>query len=183
MNTPRLQDPRDHRSTDKSLNFDAVRRLLAQHAAGYTDRLEPGLAFCLLHRGEPVLTECHGFANIEHRVPLGPQTRFQLASMSKQFTSAALVMLAHQERLSLDAPIGSWLTELPPALAALTARDLLAMRTGLPEAGHLSWLVAGSSHHAWRSHHNVVETLKVFAHRNRSPGGRDLYSNSNYILA
>ncbi|HZF80411.1 MAG TPA: serine hydrolase domain-containing protein, partial [Rubrivivax sp.] len=163
--------------------FEDVRRLLAQHAAGYTDRIEPGLAFTLLHRGVPVLSEFHGFANIEHRVRLGPKTRLQLASMSKQFTAAALVMLAHQDRMSLDAPIGTWLGDLPPSLGDFTARDLLAMRTGLLEAGQLSWLVTGSPHHAWRSHHHVVETVKGCAHRNHTPGGRDLYSNSNYILA
>ena len=163
--------------------LEAVSALLAQHAAGYGDRGEPGLAVTVLHRGVPVLTEFHGRANMEHQVPLGPQTRFQLASMSKQFTAAALVMLAAQGRLSLDAPIGNWLVELPPALGELTARDLLAMRTGLPEAGHLSWLVAGDAHHPWRTHRNVVETLKVFAHRNRTPRGRDVYSNSNYVLA
>ena len=91
---------------DKAARIDA---LFAGWGAG-----APGGALTLLRGGAPVLERRFGLANLEHGVPIGPETRFHIASITKTFVGAACALLHHQGRLDLDADITSWIPELRP---------------------------------------------------------------------
>src|SRR5437879_10284668 len=62
----------------------------------------PGLSLAVLRGDSVVLARGYGYANVEHRVPATDSTVYQSGSVGKQFTAAAIVMLAEQGRLSLD---------------------------------------------------------------------------------
>lgn len=151
--------------------------------APYAEAGEPGVALLVLHHGRPLLTRGWGLASIESGTALSSVTRMQLASMSKQFTAAAFLVLQARGALSLDARIGSLTDAVAPSLAGFTLRQLLSMRGGLMEAGHMAWFATGDTHHRWRDDRNTLATAAALAHRNRTPGVRDLYSNTHYVLA
>ncbi|HKF96935.1 MAG TPA: serine hydrolase domain-containing protein, partial [Steroidobacteraceae bacterium] len=91
----------------------------------------PGACVLVLRDGVPLFRRAYGLADLEQRVPAVPATNYRLASMTKQFTAAAILLLAEDGRLSLDDPIRKWLPELPPAAAPMTIRQLLTHVSGL----------------------------------------------------
>ncbi len=59
--------------------------------------------------GEVLLRQCYGMANLEHQVPNAPQTKFRLASVTKQFTATAILQLRDRGLLDIDRPISNYL--------------------------------------------------------------------------
>ncbi len=90
------------------------------------DGMQPGAAVLVLRDGEPVFRRGYGLAVVEDGTAVTPQTNFRLASISKQFTAAAILLLAQDGKLSLDDRIKRWLPTLPPAADAITIRQLLS---------------------------------------------------------
>jgi CubicO group peptidase (beta-lactamase class C family) len=82
--------------------------------------------------GNALFQKAYGFADREHHTPNTPQTRFHIASISMQFTAAAVLRLADRRQLSLDDPIGAVLPGIPGA-DRITIRNLLTERSGLPD--------------------------------------------------
>mgnify|MGYP001765662409 CR=1 FL=1 len=62
----------------------------------------PGASVMVIHRGKAVLAKGYGLANIEENIPCGTNTNFRLASVTKQFTAMAVMILAERKQLSLD---------------------------------------------------------------------------------
>ena len=91
----------------------------------------PGASVLVLRDGAPVFRRAYGMADLEQHTAATPATNYRLASMTKQFTAAAILLLAEDGRLSLDDPIGKWLPSLLPAAAAVTIRQLLTHTSGL----------------------------------------------------
>ncbi|MBS0660799.1 MAG: serine hydrolase [Verrucomicrobia bacterium] len=82
--------------------------------------------------GRPILSRGYGLANAELNVPNQPRTVFRLASVTKQFTAAAILLLQERGRLSVHDPISRHLPDCPPAWEAITIRHCLTMTSGLP---------------------------------------------------
>src|SRR5882672_7909791 len=85
----------------------------------------PGCAVGVATDGTPVLAKGYGMADLEHDVPIGADTIFEGGSVSKQFTAAAVMLLARDGTLSLDDQVRKYIPELPDyeALAAPTPPD------------------------------------------------------------
>lgn len=92
----------------------------------------PGCAVAVVEDGRVVLAKGYGFADLRRRLPITPRTLFDIASASKQFTAASVLLLAARGRLSLDDDIRRYLPELPRHGAAITLRQLLHHTSGLP---------------------------------------------------
>jgi CubicO group peptidase (beta-lactamase class C family) len=90
----------------------------------------PGCALMVRHNGKVVLAAGYGFANLEHNVTVTPQTVFQSASVGKQFTAMAVMILIEEKKLDLDDTISKYL-DLPNAWSAITVRHLLTHTSGL----------------------------------------------------
>lgn len=90
----------------------------------------PGCALMVRHNGKVVLAAGYGFANLEHNVPVTPQTVFQSTSVGKQFTAMAVMILIEEKKLDLDDSISKYL-DLPNAWSAITVRHLLTHTSGL----------------------------------------------------
>src|SRR5205807_8631716 len=82
-------------------NIDALMR-------NYTGAV-PGAAVLLLHDGQPIVRAGYGLADVETDTPATPETNYRLASVTKQFTAASILLLAEDGRLALDDRVRKWL--------------------------------------------------------------------------
>jgi CubicO group peptidase (beta-lactamase class C family) len=108
----------------------------------FTVGLSPGCAVAVAEDGRVVLARGYGFADLSRRLPITPRTVFDVASVSKQFTAACVLLLAERGRLALDDDVRKYVPELPrwdagagaagTAGATITLRHLLHHTGGLP---------------------------------------------------
>src|SRR5439155_11836500 len=94
--------------------------------APYATARTPGCAVGVTRAGELVFSKGYGMADLTRGTRIGPDTRFYLASLSKQFTAMSVVLLAQDGRLSLDDDIRRWVPEVPSFGAVITLRHLLS---------------------------------------------------------
>jgi CubicO group peptidase (beta-lactamase class C family) len=101
----------------------------AYHAAGLFDG-----AVLIAHRGRILFEQAYGMADPDAARPNTLDTRFALASITKQFTAAAVMLLVEEGVVRLEAPIGTYLLELRPEIGdAVTVHQLLRHTSCLPE--------------------------------------------------
>ena len=143
----------------------------------------PGCAVGADVRGEPVIRAAYGSADLEHAVPITTDTIFEAGSVSKQFTAAAVVLLARAGRLSLDDPVRKYVPELPDFGAPLTIRHLLHHTSGLRDWGNLVALAGWPRTTRVHTHAHVLDVLSRQGTLNFPPGTRWSYTNSGYNLA
>src|SRR5688572_14450964 len=93
--------------------------------ASWNSRQTPGCAVGVARNGETILERAYGMANLEYDAPNTPATIFEAGSVAKQFTAAAVALLAQQGKLSLDDDIRKYLPELPDYGTAITIRQML----------------------------------------------------------
>jgi CubicO group peptidase (beta-lactamase class C family) len=91
----------------------------------------PGVSLAVLREGKIILLKSYGLANVEYQVPVKPETVFQSGSIGKQFTAAAVMILAQENRLSLDDKISKYFPDVPPAWKDITVWNLLTHTSGL----------------------------------------------------
>ena len=92
----------------------------------------PGLALAVVRDGTVVKLQGYGAANLEHDVPVTPDTVFELASLTKQFTASAIMTLVEDSRVKLDDSITVYLANCPETWKPITVRHLLTHTSGLP---------------------------------------------------
>lgn len=138
----------------------------------------PGASVLVIHDGAPLLRRSFGMADLEAGNAATPQTNYRLASVSKQFTAASILLLAEDGRLRLDDPVRRWLPSLPEATAAVTVRHLLTHTGGLIDYEDV--MDPGDP----RQVHDV-DVLRLLEQQDRTyfaPGHGYRYSNSGYAL-
>jgi CubicO group peptidase (beta-lactamase class C family) len=91
----------------------------------------PGVSLAVIRNGEIVLAKGYGLANLEHQVPVKPETIFQSGSMGKQFTATAVMMLVEEGKLSLDDKLIKFFPDGPEAWRNITVRHLLTHTSGM----------------------------------------------------
>ena len=95
----------------------------------------PGSVGCALGvslDGEIVYKKGYGFANLDWDIPITPTTAFYTGSVAKQFTAAAIALLADEGKLDLDDDIRQYLPEMPVRDPAITVRQVVHHMSGLP---------------------------------------------------
>ncbi|MGJ4730164.1 serine hydrolase domain-containing protein [Luteimonas sp. SDU101] len=146
--------------------------------AAYAEEGGPGAALLVLHDGAPVLRAAYGLADLEQDRPVTPATAFRLASVSKQFTAAAILLLAQDGTLSIDDPLRRWLPSLPAATEGITLHHLLTHTSGLVDYEDLPpEPLDGQVQDA-----DVLRLLEAVDRLDFAPGSRYRYSNSGYVL-
>src|SRR5437762_4743458 len=91
---------------------DTLSRWVDSIFAPYASLKSPGCAVGVTEHGVLVFTKAYGAADLEHKTPISSDTRFYIASLSKQFTAMSIVLLSQQGKLSLDDPIRKWVPEV-----------------------------------------------------------------------
>jgi CubicO group peptidase (beta-lactamase class C family) len=143
----------------------------------------PGCAVGLAKDGTTLYTRGYGSANLEYGAPLTDSTVLESGSVAKQFTSAAIVLLSQDGKLSLDDDIRKYLPEVPTfGGAKITIRHLMTHTSGLRD----QWGLLGiEGRGPGRQVHSPMTTLDLVTHQkmlNFPPGSRYLYSNTGYAL-
>jgi len=93
----------------------------------------PGLALAVIKDGKMVIARGYGLANVEHQVPVKPETIFQSGSTGKQFTATAVMMLVEEGKLSLDDKITRYFPDGPEAWQNITVRHMLTHTSGMTD--------------------------------------------------
>ncbi len=91
----------------------------------------PGCAVGVIQDGTTVFSKGYGLANIEHSVPITPQTMFYMASLSKQFTALAVLLLEQDGMLQLTDSVRETIPELPSYADDVTIYHLLTHTSGI----------------------------------------------------
>ena len=108
---------------------DAVRDLVTAEMAR---SMTPGIAIAVVGPDGTGRVEGFGQANIEHAVPVHADTLFKTGAVGMQFTAAAIMLLAEDGKIDLDAPVSRYLRQAPVKWARVTVRQLLTHTSGLP---------------------------------------------------
>ena len=138
----------------------------------------PGAALLVLKDGKPLLRRGYGLADLERHAKVTPQTDFRLASVSKQFTAAAILLLAEDGKLKLDDPVRRWLPSLPATTDKVTLRQLLSHTGGLVDYEDL----IPPDQTAQLDDQDVLRLLSATPRSYFAPGSAYRYSNSGYVL-
>jgi CubicO group peptidase (beta-lactamase class C family) len=141
--------------------------------------VQSSLQGCVLAvQGDRVVrSSCHGWADADQQAPCTRATRFQIASISKQFTAALTLQLVEQQRASLDDSVTRWISNCPTSWRAITLHHLLSHTSGIGHWFDYSELDLSAS----------IEPdmlLSVFQSRHPlfPPGSRFAYSSPGYVL-
>jgi CubicO group peptidase (beta-lactamase class C family) len=143
----------------------------------------PGCAVAVSVDGKPVLAKAYGMADLEHDVPNTPDTIFEAGSVAKQFTAAAVLLLARDGKLSLDDPARKYLPELPDYGSPLTIRHMLNHTSGLRDWGSVAGIAGWPRTTRVYTHGHVLDIVARQRSLNFTPGTRWSYSNTGYNLA
>ena len=144
--------------------------------------ISPGCAVAALRDGKILYQRGYGMADLDHNVPITADTVFHVASMSKQFTAAAIVMLAQERKLSLDDEVRKYVPELPDFVVPVTLRQLVHHTSGLRD----QWELLGLA--GWRYSLDLItddDVLSIMSRQkdlNFPPGSKHMYSNTGYTL-
>lgn len=155
---------------------DRVDTLFAQ----WDSKDTPGCALAIVQNGVVIYNRGYGMANLELGVPITSQSVFYIGSVSKQFVSASIALLALQNKLSLDDDIRKYIPEMPDYGTPITIRNLIHHTSG--ERDYLTLLgIAGVDFGTYHEQ-DVLDLICRQKELNFKPGEEHLYSNSGYFL-
>ena len=139
----------------------------------------PGVSVAVVKDGKVALLKGYGVADVEHNVPATADTVYQLASVTKTFTAAAVMMLVKDGKLSLDDKITDLLPDLPKAWEAVTVRHLITHTSGIK-----SYTAVESFSKTMRKDYAPREIIDLVVKEPLlfPPGERWDYSNTGYFL-
>jgi CubicO group peptidase (beta-lactamase class C family) len=143
----------------------------------------PGCAVGVAQNGRTTLAKAYGLADLEHDVRNTADTIFEAGSVSKQFTAAAVLLLAKEGKLSLDDPVRKYIPEVPDYDVPLTIRHMLNHASGLRDWGSVAGIAGWPRTTRAYSHAHVLEIVSRQRALNFTPGTRYSYSNTGYNLS
>jgi CubicO group peptidase (beta-lactamase class C family) len=167
----------------------------------------PGCAVGVAANGRPVLTKGYGMADLEREVRIAPDSIFEAGSVSKQFTAAAVLLLAREGKLSIDDPVRKYVPELPEYAAppgataaaygeaspkpqtakagaqALLIRHMLNHTSGLRDWGSVAGIAGWPRTSRVHTHAHVLDIVARQRALNFTPGTNWSYSNTGFNLA
>lgn len=141
----------------------------------------PGCALGIFQDGKIIYARGYGQANLEYGIPNSPTSVFRIASTSKQFTAACIVLLSQQNKLSLSDPLSKYYPGFPDYAQNITITHLLNHTSGVRDYLVLS-SIAGLEDMDHYDDDQVEKWLENQEELNFDPGSEYLYSNSGYWL-
>ena len=160
-------------STQSARAKDEIDKLMERY-----DGALPGASVLVVRDGKVVVSRAYGLADVEAHVAATPHTNYRLASVTKQFTATAILLLSQDSKLSLDDRIKRWLPSLPPALDSVTIRQLLTHTSGIIDYEDV--IPPGTTTQLHDA--DVLRLLESQDSTYFKPGSKYQYSNSGYAL-
>jgi CubicO group peptidase (beta-lactamase class C family) len=161
---------------------DSTRLAINRVFASWSTSDGPGCALGVSRNAAMVYQNGYGMANLESDAPITAGSIFHVASVSKQFTSMAILLLAEDGKLSLDDEVRKYLPELPDYGQRITLRHLLTHTSGLRDQWDLLSLARGRFEEDRITEADVLEIVARQKALNFVPGTEYLYSNTGYTL-
>ena len=149
--------------------------------ADYASPAGPGCSVGVIRDGRLVQATGYGAANLDHGIPNGPATVFRSGSVSKQFTAAAIALLAIRGDLDMDSPVQRHIPEFPDYPDPPTIRHLVHHTSGVRDYIVLMAL-AGNRDEDFYTNQEVLDAINRQREFNFTPGSEFLYSNAGYFL-
>jgi CubicO group peptidase (beta-lactamase class C family) len=165
------QSAREAAGTAQQARVDALFTAFAEPGG-------PGAAVVVARGDSIVFARGYGLADVEHGIGVTPSTSFRLASVTKQFTAAAILTLVEAGKLRLDDRVGDVLDDVPVYARDVRVRHLLAHTSGIPDYEVL--LADGDGPQL--KDRDVLTLLRQAKKLYFSPGTSWRYSNSGYAL-
>ena len=146
--------------------------------AGLIKTNDPGLAVLVSQNGKILFEKGYGLADLEHQVPVTPQTSFRIASTTKPFTASAILKLQEEGKLSVNDKLSKYIPEFPRG-NEVTLRQLLTHTSGIhdyiQEPDILSRATNATTTEA------IIEEIRKYPY-DFDPGAKWSYDNSGYLL-
>ncbi|MCP3145357.1 serine hydrolase domain-containing protein [Pyxidicoccus xibeiensis] len=146
--------------------------------AAYEGPEHPGAGVIVLHDGQVALRRTYGLAHLGERAPVTPESSFRLASLTKQFTAMAILLLAEEGKLGLDDRVVDVLPGFPAYLREVRIRQLLQHTSGIWD--YEDFVTA--THPVQVKDRDVLELLSRKDRTYFPPGSAERYSNSAYAV-
>lgn len=142
----------------------------------------PGCAIGIIRNDSLIYAKGYGMANLEYGIRITPETIFHIASVSKQFTAYAIVLLAKQGKLQLDDDVRKYLSWFPDLKVKITIRNLLNHTSGIRDQFNLL-AIAGTRLDDVITQEQIIKILSHQQTLDFNPGERFNYSNSGFTMA
>jgi len=136
----------------------------------------PGASVMVIRDGAVILKKAFGLANLEDRTPATTATNYRLASVTKQFTATAIMMLSDRKLLSYDDPLTKFFPNFPPYGKRITIRHLLTHTSGM--LAYEDLIPQGTT--VPLKDRDVLNLLSRQDHTYFAPGAEYRYSNTGY---
>jgi CubicO group peptidase (beta-lactamase class C family) len=153
--------------------------------AKFVSAHDPGCAVLVIKDGQPVIRKGYGVTELRTLQRIGPETNFRLASLTKQFTAMALMLLVHDGKLSYEDRLTDVFPDFPAYGKAITIRQLLNHTSGLIDYEDImAKQYAGVSDDMIPQIKDagVLDLLKHETATKFTPGSHWAYSNSGYVV-
>lgn len=139
----------------------------------------PSASLAVVRDGKIIYEHAYGKATLDPATPATTSMRYSVGSISKQFTSSALLLLAEEGKLSLDDKVGRWLPDLTRA-GDVTVRQILSMTSGYQDFWPQDYVMPAMFHDV-----EPMEIANEWAKKplDFEPGSKWQYSNTNYVIA
>lgn len=147
----------------------------------YDNLKKPGLLLGIIDNGKLIFKKAYGSANIKKNIPNNYSVKYNVASVSKQFTAAAIMKLVLEQKISLNDDIHKYLPSFPDYGTPITIDNLLYHTSGIRDYMVLMWLT-GISFEDPFTNKDALQLITKQKELNFKPGTRCVYSNANYIL-
>ncbi|MBT0809807.1 beta-lactamase family protein [Litoribacter ruber] len=141
----------------------------------------PGATLALVHNGEVVLSKGYGNANLEYSIPNTPSTVFHIASISKQFTVFAVLLLEKDGLINLDDDIRKYVPEVPDFGHTITLRHLANHTSGMRDQWNLLTMAGWRMDDVITKEH-VMKLVSKQKELNFEPGEEYVYCNTGFTL-
>ena len=139
----------------------------------------PSASVAVVQHGRLAYTHAYGLAHLDPKLPATPEMRYSIGSVSKQFTAAAILLLAEQGSLTLDDPVGNYIPGLTRG-GEVTIRQILSHTSGYQDYWPEDYLMTPMFQPTTAQH-----ILDTWAKKplDFDPGTKWQYSNTNYVIA
>lgn len=145
------------------------------------DTLKPGVALVILKDGKIDYSKGYGLDNLEYDIPVTPETKFHIASLSKQFTAFSIYLLIKEGKLSLEDDVKKFIPELPRYNKTIQIKHLLAHTSGLRDQWALLTLAGWDMEDIIRTD-QILKLVSRQKQLNFETDSRFSYSNTGYTL-
>lgn len=159
---------------------DVATQKIDEVFAPFDNPHSPGCSVGVIRNGDFIFRKSYGQGSLELSAPLSSDSVFYMASISKQFTAASIVLAAEQGFLSLDDDVRKYIPELPFYGHTITLRQMLHQTSGFRDFLALTYL-AGRDVSGLSSSDALKSIVRQRA-LNNLPGEEFIYSNTNYFL-